>query len=134
MNKKIIFLRPNGEVATNAVKQGPPDKKTGEVPFMEILDIGRERVAGGKLLINGKEVYQRIFVQKVYPHIETTKCCDECSKSKWALKGKNKKKFGGICGLVCECHIKKCEEPECIREENHTGFHWSDEHVPKLLL
>lgn len=73
MKEKIVFLRQNGEVATNAIKQGPPNKETGEIPFMEILDIGREKVVGGKLLIKGKEVYQRIFVQRVYPHITMKK-------------------------------------------------------------
>ena len=38
--------------------------------------------------------------------IPMQKCCDKCSKSKYALKGKNKKFFGGICGLTCECHSK----------------------------
>ncbi len=71
---QIVYLRPNGELATNAIKQGPADKETGEIPFMEILDIGRERVKGGKLFVQGKEVYQRIFVQRVYPHILADKC------------------------------------------------------------
>lgn len=52
-----------------------------------------------------------------------SKCCDKCSKSKWALKGKFKDEFGG-CGLACECH-NKCKEEGCDREKNHTGFHYA---------
>lgn len=31
-------------------------------------------------------------------------CCEKCLNSEHALKGKFKDEFGGICGLVCECH------------------------------
>lgn len=37
-------------------------------------------------------------------------CCKECSESKFALKGKNKERFNGICGLACECHLRHWEE------------------------
>lgn len=33
-------------------------------------------------------------------------CCNECKNSEFALKGKAKDFFKGICGLVCECHVK----------------------------
>lgn len=32
------------------------------------------------------------------------KCCEKCWNSKYALRGKNKLKFG--CGLSCKCHVK----------------------------
>jgi len=35
------------------------------------------------------------------------KCCEKCLGSKFALKGKDKEFFGGICGLACECHLSK---------------------------
>lgn len=38
-------------------------------------------------------------------HNDKVACCKECSESKFALKGKMKEKFKGICGLVCECHV-----------------------------
>lgn len=48
-------------------------------------------------------------------------CCDECWNSKFALKGKNKEKFG--CGLACECHNKKSTQKE-INDFNGT---WDNE-------
>lgn len=39
--------------------------------------------------------------------MENKKCCDLCAKSKYALKGKMKERFNGICGLSCECHLEK---------------------------
>lgn len=56
-------------------------------------------------------------------------CCDKCSKSKYALRGKIKDKFGGICGLPCECH-SQCEDKECGREKGHTGFHFEKDELP----
>lgn len=67
MKEEIVYLRQNGEIVTNAI-YCQVNEKTNEVMFMEVLDIGRERVKGGKLLIGGIEVYQRIFVQRVYPN------------------------------------------------------------------
>lgn len=39
-------------------------------------------------------------------------CCNECSLSKFALKGKVRKRFNGVCGLSCECHWEcgKCQQ------------------------
>ena len=45
-----------------------------------------------------------------------TKCCEKCLSSKYALKGKMKEKFGGICGLVCECH----NPPHLTFPDNYT--------------
>lgn len=39
------------------------------------------------------------------------KCCETCSTSKYALRGKMKEKFNGVCGLVCGCH--RPEEKSC---------------------
>ncbi len=33
-----------------------------------------------------------------------TQCCEKCLNNKFALKGKVKEKFGGICGIGCDCH------------------------------
>ncbi len=36
--------------------------------------------------------------------MKSNSCCQKCLNSKYALKGKVKEKFGGVCGLVCDCH------------------------------
>lgn len=66
---KIIFLRSNGEIATNAIVRRV-NKKNGEVLFIEIIDLAREKIPERKIKINGKEIYQRILIQKVYPNIQ----------------------------------------------------------------
>lgn len=47
-------------------------------------------------------------------------CCQECLSSKYALKGKTKEKFGGICGLTCDCHcpevLPSIPEPKELSE------------------
>ena len=67
---KIVYLRPNGDIATNAVFQRV-NEATGELMFMELMGFTNE-VKGG-LSVDGKEVYKRLFVQRVYPHIKVKK-------------------------------------------------------------
>lgn len=47
-------------------------------------------------------------------------CCDKCLNSKFALKGKLKQKFGGICGLVCECHKSSQESVKPMQNPIHS--------------
>lgn len=57
---------------------------------------------------------------------EVKECCDKCKNSKYALKGKMKEKFGGICGLTCECHNKSTQE-EVISSQTPTPNDWIED-------
>jgi len=65
--EEIVFLRPNGELATNAIVKRV-NSKNNEVMFMEIVDFSGN-VSGGTR-INGKQTFKRFFVRRVYPHIK----------------------------------------------------------------
>lgn len=65
--EEIVFLRSNGEVATNAIVNRV-NEKTNEVMFMEIVDFSGN-VRGGSR-INGKQTFKRLFVRRVYPHMK----------------------------------------------------------------
>lgn len=63
---KLVYLRPNGELATNAIVQRV--NEYGEVMFLEILAVSN--IIKGGLKLKGKDPYKRVFVQRVYPNIK----------------------------------------------------------------
>lgn len=67
MNKKVKFIRSDNSFAKNVVVKNY-DKNTGEMIFYEIIGGSMEKPKP-KLLLNGKEPYKRLFIQRVFPII-----------------------------------------------------------------
>lgn len=65
--QEVFFFRADGTPAENCVAVGGIDSKTGETLFYEIVGC-----AGGSspnARIGGKQVYKRLLIRIVYPHI-----------------------------------------------------------------
>ena len=65
--KDITFFRADGGKAENVVLKGGMDEKTGEAIFYELVGFSGEV---GKMLINGKETFKRLFIRRVYPYLQ----------------------------------------------------------------
>ena len=62
----IKFVHADGTLATNAVASVGVDEETGEVIFYELL--GQTGIGDIPYLsVNGKNVYRRVMIQRVYP-------------------------------------------------------------------
>lgn len=68
-NDEIVFLRPDNTLAQNAVVRNY-DQATGEVMFFELLGFSGD-IKGG-VYVDGKEMYKRLFIQRVHPAVEVT--------------------------------------------------------------
>lgn len=70
---ELVYLRPNGDEAKNAIFQNY-DKDTREIIFYELIGFsGDNTVKGKKLFIDGQETYKRLFIQRVYPYMSRKK-------------------------------------------------------------
>ena len=63
---EIVFVRPDGTLAENAVYGGCYDHEGNEM-FFEIL--GMPKVTAPRLTVDGKEPYKRLLIRRVYPCI-----------------------------------------------------------------
>lgn len=68
--KEIIFLRTNGEVARNPVGERGSGEKTGEIIYFELLGFDHSMNDKKDFILNGKKVYKRLVIQRVYPCIK----------------------------------------------------------------
>lgn len=67
--KDVVFFRADGKKAENVVLKGGIDETTEESIFYELIGFSGEV---GKMLIDGKETYKRLFIQRVYPYLQKT--------------------------------------------------------------
>ena len=65
--RDVVFFRADGKKSQNIVLKGGLDENTGETMFYELLGFSGEI---GKMLIDGKETYKRLFIQRVYPYLQ----------------------------------------------------------------
>ncbi|MGP1530337.1 MAG: hypothetical protein ACTTI3_08420 [Treponema sp.] len=70
--KDIIFFGSDGQKAENAIYYAE-DAHTGEVVFYELL--GMSGIDGIPYLkLNGKNVYRRLLIRRVFPYMLKEKC------------------------------------------------------------
>lgn len=65
---EVVYFRPDGTRATNAIVNR--ESEDGEMIFMEIIGYSGDGGVKPKLLLNGKEPYKRIYIQRVFPYVK----------------------------------------------------------------
>lgn len=69
---EIKYVRSDGTFSEFVVIPSGYDKQTKEILFYELIGASIEKPKP-RLLLNGKEPYKRLYIQRVFPVVEESK-------------------------------------------------------------